>query len=1067
MLSTKNKARFMSVFVILAMLFSFANISPVAAQEPTCTTKGTPSISTDQSDYIPSSPVVISGGGFGCGVSLTVIVTWPNHVAYTGDGTGTVGSDTVTTDNLGEFSYNHIVTMEGTYTVTVTAQDGTLLATTTFTDATIPPASAGGYYINDGFPATSIIPGTTDIGIHCDDCFVGITLPFPVSLYGTTFTTARVTSNGILTFGSGSSAYSNQSLPTNIGGIELNTIYAFWDDLYTSYGHQGVRTAVSGSTPSRSFVVEWRSDYCCGGSGILTNFEIVFYEGQTYFDIIYGNLVSTRDRGDSATIGVQKSFSPVQYTQYSVNTASLSTGTRLRFSLNVSISPADWDFGTQNIGTTSTAKSFTLSNDDLVANLNIGMLSVSSEFNLINDLCSGQTIPPSGTCTFEVTFSPLSLGARTGLVSVPSNFPITINVTGTGYNAPPVIDILSVLADAGNLEALINLSDPENNPLNGTIKILSGAGIPTSVSFETLETPCGSTDSSQLSLNGGLIGATANNGTCTCTPPIDSATLTGPAIGANYNLASSNTWTFSRASGYTAWSRITVLYPDASTQSACLFDLTGSGCTTTYLCSGYQWGATGSASLAAATTVVASQAYTNSTLPSSLNTSTLAAGNYLLYGDTSDGFNSPVSDTEPFTLTNEPLLLINPPSNASPSVNANAGAPYSGNEGLAIAMSGATASDPDMDTLTNSWTVDSALCSFNDASLLNPTLTCSDNGSYTATLSVSDGVNPAVTSDAAAVTVNNANPSASLGNNGPINEGSSANVSFSGASDPSSIDSTSLHYAFDCNGGSLAASTYAGSGTNGLMSCSFADDGSYTVSGKIMDKDGGGNEYTTSVTVNNVAPTVTSLVAGAAMACGQSNSLTVNFNDPALANDTYTAVVNWGDASSTTHASMSSGFSASHAYALAGQYTVSVTVSDEDGGTSASSSATLTLNYTIVGGGILQPINQDNSSVFKFKSTIPVKIKAADCDGSFLGNLTISIALMQLNGNAPPTPINEVISTSAADTTGFMRFTGSPDNQYIYNLATKPLPDSSATYRITLTIMQTGQTVTVNFGLKP
>jgi hypothetical protein len=301
---------------------------------------------------------------------------------------------------------------------------------------------------------------------------------------------------------------------------------------------------------------------------------------------------------------------------------------------------------------------------------------------------------------------------------------------------------------------------------------------------------------------------------------------------------------------------------------------------------------------------------------------------------------------------------------------ANAGGPYSGDEGAGIALSGATASDPDLDTLTYSWSADSVLCSFDDASALNPALTCSDNGNFTATLSVSDGVNPAVTSNA-------------------------------------------------------------------------------------------------SVIVSNVAPTVTSLAAGAAMACGQSNGVTLNFDDPALANDTYTAVVNWGDASSDTYNAVSSGFAASHAYALAGQYTVSVTVSDEDGGASAASTATLTLNYTIVGGGVLQPINQNGTSVFKFKSTIPVKIMAQNCDGSFPGNLTISIALLQLSGSAPNTAINEPISTSAADTTGFMRFTGSPDFQYIYNLATKPLPDPSATYKITLTILQTLQTITVNFGLKP
>lgn len=102
------------------------------------------------------------------------------------------------------------------------------------------------------------------------------------------------------------------------------------------------------------------------------------------------------------------------------------------------------------------------------------------------------------------------------------------------------------------------------------------------------------------------------------------------------------------------------------------------------------------------------------------------------------------------------FLAVTP--NQSPT--ASAGEAYSGNEGSAITMSDASASDPDADELTYSWSVnDPATCTFDDASQLNPNLTCSDDGSFTATLTVVDGNNPAVTSDVV-ITVTNVAPTA-------------------------------------------------------------------------------------------------------------------------------------------------------------------------------------------------------------------------------------------------------------------------------------------------------------------
>ena len=49
----------------------------------------------------------------------------------------------------------------------------------------------------------------------------------------------------------------------------------------------------------------------------------------------------------------------------------------------------------------------------------------------------------------------------------------------------------------------------------------------------------------------------------------------------------------------------------------------------------------------------------------------------------------------------------------------------------------------------------------------------------------------------------------------------------------------------DVTNGDLSGATYAGSGTSASTSCTFADNGTYSVKGRIIDKDGGYTEYTT------------------------------------------------------------------------------------------------------------------------------------------------------------------------------------------------------------------------------
>src|SRR5207302_8277882 len=63
-----------------------------------------------------------------------------------------------------------------------------------------------------------------------------------------------------------------------------------------------------------------------------------------------------------------------------------------------------------------------------------------------------------------------------------------------------------------------------------------------------------------------------------------------------------------------------------------------------------------------------------------------------------------------------------------------------------------------------------------------------------------------------------------------------------------------LQYQYSCSNDATALSAKSGSASS---SCTFGDNGTYTVLARISDKDTGYRDYTTVVTVNNVAPTAT------------------------------------------------------------------------------------------------------------------------------------------------------------------------------------------------------------------
>ncbi|MEO0220924.1 MAG: T9SS type A sorting domain-containing protein [candidate division WOR-3 bacterium] len=162
---------------------------------------------------------------------------------------------------------------------------------------------AYGYIWDDGV-AYEWLNGTSIIsGSACDDCVFTISLPFPVTFYGNTYTSITVSTNGWASFNPYTSSYlSNTSIPNS--SDPNNLLAVLWDDLVVQ---DGIYTATYGSSPNRKFVIEWRNVRRFAGSGNAV-FEIIIYEqmsgGENIIRFSYNNdSISPLD----ASIGIENS----------------------------------------------------------------------------------------------------------------------------------------------------------------------------------------------------------------------------------------------------------------------------------------------------------------------------------------------------------------------------------------------------------------------------------------------------------------------------------------------------------------------------------------------------------------------------------------------------------------------------------------------------------------------------------------------------------------------------------------------------------------------------------------
>ncbi|TPW17945.1 MAG: PDK repeat-containing protein, partial [bacterium] len=269
-------------------------------------------------------------------------------------------------------------------------------------------------------------------------------------------------------------------------------------------------------------------------------------------------------------------------------------------------------------------------------------------------------------------------------------------------------------------------------------------------------------------------------------------------------------------------------------------------------------------------------------------------------------------------------------SNVSPSLAALAD--QNAAEGLPVSLQGATFTDSgilDTHTASVDWgdgTTEAAVVS-SKAVLAQHAY--GDNGAYTVLVTVTDD-DGGTSARSFTATVSNAAPSLAALADQTAEEGSLVGLQGATFVDPGSLDTHTA--TVDWGDGTAEAAVVSSKAV--LAQHAYGDNAAYTVTVTVDDDDGGTSAQSFTATVGNVAPSLAALADQSAAEGASVGIQGAAFTDPGFL-DSHTATVDWGDGSSEAAAISSKSVQAQHAFGDNGAYTVTVTVSDDDGGTAS------------------------------------------------------------------------------------------------------------------------------------
>src|SRR5205823_1973151 len=192
------------------------------------------------------------------------------------------------------------------------------------------------------------------------------------------------------------------------------------------------------------------------------------------------------------------------------------------------------------------------------------------------------------------------------------------------------------------------------------------------------------------------------------------------------------------------------------------------------------------------------------------------------------------------------------------------------------------------------------------------------------------------------VVVNNVAPTATLSNDGPVNEGSPATASFSNKLDPSTADTTAgFRYQYHCDGSAFgSAPDNATADTSDSHQCTFNDNGTYTVRARIIDKDNGARSDANTSELHTLASTASlpnddPVNEGSPATASFSNKLDPSTADPTSTLLPYTTLFRSAFGSAPDYATADTSDSHQCTFNDNGTYTVRARIIDKDNGATA------------------------------------------------------------------------------------------------------------------------------------